>query len=448
MDKDNWPQVIVHADLDAFYASVEQLDDPSLRGLPLLVGPRSGRGVVLTASYEARPYGVGSAMPMVQALRRCPDAVVVPPRFERYQELSAAVMSVFYDYSPHVEAISLDEAFLDMSGTEHIFGDPGQLATSLQQAVFAATGGLTISVGVGVNKYVAKVASGYAKPNGITLVSASEMQAWLAPQPVSRLWGAGPKTQSQLQARGYFTIGDVASAPLTQLKSEFGSMGLRFHELANGRDQRQVARRPVEPVPTNEDPGARWNRPGAGQQRVRSHSISSERTLTTDLADQRAIQAHLARSADRVARRLRRNQWHASGVRVKLKTHDFKSLSRQSRCAPTDSAEDLMSVASRLLTQFEHPGPFRLIGLGVYDLRKVASAPQMDLFAAKSDKRQLEGVLDELSEKFGEGVVQRAKDLTKNTVIHQGLNLDFMQELGADEAPADSTDPEDPDLSP
>jgi len=207
-----WPRIVAHADMDAFYAAVEQLDDPRLRGRPLLVGPPGARGVVLTASYEARPHGVGSAMPMVTARRLCPNAVVVPPRFERYQEVSAAIMRVFADFSPEVEPLSLDEAFLDMTGSEGLFGDPETMGRRLKAAVRDATGGLTVTVGLSAIKYVAKVASGYKKPDGLTVVPPESAKAWLAPMPVSRLWGAGQKTEPRLHALGLRTIGDVADA--------------------------------------------------------------------------------------------------------------------------------------------------------------------------------------------------------------------------------------------
>jgi len=180
-----WPRVIVHADMDAFYAAIEQLDDPALRGRPLLIGPPSARGVVLTASYEARPFGVGSAMPMARARKLCPQALVVPPRFERYQEVSATIMRLFGEFSPHVEPLSLDEAFLDMTGSERLFGSPEQIGLRLKRAVRDATGGLAVSVGISGTKYVAKVASGHGKPDGLTIVAPADAAAWLAPQPVS-----------------------------------------------------------------------------------------------------------------------------------------------------------------------------------------------------------------------------------------------------------------------
>ncbi|HVS23171.1 MAG TPA: DNA polymerase IV, partial [Gammaproteobacteria bacterium] len=201
----DWPRVIVHADMDAFYAAIEQLDDPALRGRPLLIGPPSARGVVLTASYEARPFGVGSAMPMARARRLCPQALVVPPRFERYQEVSQSIMELFASFSPSVEPLSLDEAFLDMTGSERLFGSPEEIGRRLKQAVRDATGGLTASVGISGTKYVAKVASGHAKPDGLTIVAPADAADWLAPQPVRNLWGAGPKTVERLERLGLAT---------------------------------------------------------------------------------------------------------------------------------------------------------------------------------------------------------------------------------------------------
>ncbi|MCA9560920.1 MAG: DNA polymerase IV, partial [Myxococcales bacterium] len=237
---DRWPRIIVHADMDAFYAAIEQLDDPALRGKPILIGGRSNRSVVATASYEARPFGVGSAMPMALALRKCPDAIVVRPRFTRYVEVSRIVMEVFRDFAAKVEPLSLDEAFLDMSGAEGIFGSPTEMGRALKAAVFEATGGLNVSVGVSGTKFVAKVASDFDKPDGLTVVPPADMVDFLAPLPVKRLWGAGPKTVPRLEALGLRTIGDVARAELGWLEAKLGSAGAHFGRLARADDPREV----------------------------------------------------------------------------------------------------------------------------------------------------------------------------------------------------------------
>jgi DNA polymerase IV len=401
----DWPRIVAHADMDAFYAAVEQLDDPSLRGRPLLVGSASARGVVLTASYEARPYGVGSAMPMVTARRLCPDALVVPPRFERYQQISAAIMRAFGEFSPEVEPLSLDEAFIDMTGSERLFGDPQTMGRRLKEAVRAATGGLSASVGVSATKYVAKVASAYQKPDGLTVVPPETAKAWLAPMPVSRLWGAGAKTEPRLLALGLRRIGDVAAADPRLLADKFGKLGLHFYTLAQAQDPRRVD-------------GHR-----------KSKSIGSENTLARDVRDRGEIKLHLRRAADKIARRLRVKGLVASGVGVKLKTADFKSLTRQQHLRePTDVAEQLYMIGVALLDAFNHPGPFRLIGMTAFDLAQSGGVAQAALFDTFGRKRQLEVALDGLAARFGGKVVQRGQDLAESGGAALTPNLDFLDD--------------------
>ena len=389
--------------MDAFYAAVEQLDDPALRGRPLLVGGASPRGVVLTASYEARPFGVGSAMPMVKARRLCPDALIVPPRFERYQEISAAIMRAFGEFSPEVEPLSLDEAFIDMTGAERLFGDPRSVGRRLKEAVRAATGGLSASVGISATKYVAKVASAYEKPDGLTVVPPETAKAWLAPMPVSRLWGAGEKTEPRLHALGLRTIGDVAAADPRLLADKLGKLGLHFYTLSQAQDPRRVD-------------GHRT-----------SKSIGSENTLARDVRDKNEIKLHLRRSADKIARRLRAKGLVASGVAVKLKSADFKSLARQQLLPePTDVAEQLYGVGVDLLDAFQHPGPFRLVGMSAYDLTPVGGIAQSALFDNFGRRRQLEVALDTLAERFGGKIVQRGEELGAGRGLTLTPNLDFL----------------------
>jgi DNA polymerase-4 len=390
--------------MDAFYAAVEQLDDPSLRGKPVLIGPNSQRGVVLTASYEARPYGVGSAMPVAQARRRCPDAIMVQPRFERYQEISQQVMEVFADFSPAVEPLSLDEAFLDMSGTEHMFGSPHSIGRQIKEAVLQATQ-LNISVGVSGTKYVAKVASAHDKPNGLTVVPQDEAAAWLAPMPVERMWGVGKKTAARLHSLGLHTIGEIAALDPNDLAQRIGMVGSHFHQLANAQDPRGVSR-------------------GRG-----AKSIGSDRTLNTDVSSRRDIELHLRRASERVARRVRAKEYVAHGVRVRLKTSEFQMLTRQRRLSkPIDTAEAFMAVACSVLDEFDHPGPFRLVGMTAYDLDWRSQPQQSDLFTDHRS-RDLETTIDGLIERFGSGVVVRAKDLgNAGTVSDMGVNLDFLDD--------------------
>jgi DNA polymerase-4 len=398
----SWPRIVVHADMDAFYAAIEQLDNPDLRGKPILVGPNSHRGVVLTASYEARPFGVGSAMPMAHARRLCPQALIVPPRFGRYREVSARIMRVFEDFSPDVEALSLDEAFLDMTGAEAIFGPPRAIGVKLKAAVRDATG-LAVSVGISGTKYVAKVASGHQKPDGLTVVEPHEAKAWLAPLPVSHLWGVGKKTEPRLHRLGLRTIGDVAAADPRWLGRELGRAGSHFFSLANAEDPRRVDRDRA------------------------SKSIGSEVTLEKDIRDSPELRRHLRRSADEIGARLRRKQILALGVRVKLKTSDFQILTRQLLLTrPTDVADELYLVAVSLLPEFAHKGPFRLVGLAAYELVEQQEKPQLDLFNSGARNRKLETAVDALTKRFGAGVLRRADDIARKPKI--GVNLDFLDD--------------------
>lgn len=433
-----WPRIVLHADMDAFYASVEQLDNPELQGKPVLVGPNSWRGVVLTASYEARPYKVGSAMPVAEARRRCPQAIMVEPRFERYTEISEQVMNIFGDFSPKVEALSLDEAFIDMTGAEGLFGTPEAMGRELKRRVRVATG-LNISVGVSGTKYVAKVASDHDKPNGLTVVHPDAAESWLAPQPVNRLWGVGAKTAPRLNALGLMTIGDIARASPEWLSECLGSAGRHYYELAHARDPRTIAR-------------------GRG-----AKSMGSDRTLAQDVSRREDIVAHLRRGAERIARRMRTKDYVARGVRVRLKTSNFELLSRQRTLSkPVDTADALLEAAVPLLGTFDHAGPFRLVGMAAFDLSwnndpAQPATAQLDLFdslkihkpaarrereataenerltrsAAQSVKegtrRDLEATMDELANRFGGDVLVRASDLgRKHTVMKDGVNLDYL----------------------
>jgi DNA polymerase-4 len=375
--------------MDAFYASVEQHDDPSLRGKPILIGSPGRRSVVSTASYEARPFGVGSAMPMAQARRLCPQAIIVPPRFERYAEVSAVVMGVFGRFSPLVEPLSLDEAFLDMTGAEGLFGPPAAMGEKLRAAVREATG-LTVSVGVSTTKYVAKVASDAKKPDGLTVVPASEVLSFLHPQPVRRLWGVGPKGAEALERLGLHTIGDVARASLALLESELGSLGAHVKALSMGDDPREV-------IPDQE-----------------AKSIGHEETLEIDVVGPEQVKPLLLRAADRVAERLRANSMMAGGLRVKLKGASFRLLTRQKRLTePTSSAKPLYETALTLLDEFPWDEPLRLVGLAAYELAHGLMPTQGDLFTQTETRKhaELDRALDTLRARFGDDAVKRASEL-------------------------------------
>jgi DNA polymerase-4 len=344
-------------------------------------------------------------MPMAKARRLCPSAVIVPPRFDRYQEVSQTIMGVFANFSPEVEAISLDEAFLDMTGADQLFGDPQSMGRRLKDAVREATGGLTASVGLSATKYVAKVASACQKPDGLTVVPTEEAKAWLAPLPVSWLWGAGPKTQARLHQIGLRTIGQVADANPKFLFAKLGRAGLHFYALSHAEDSRPVIGRRS------------------------SKSIGSERTLEKDISGKANIKLHLRRSADVIGRRLREKRYVAFGVGVKLKTTGFQILTRQRRLSePTDVTQRLYSVAVDLLNEFDHPSPFRLVGMVAYDLVSINNRVQLDLFGTSGRQRRLEVAIDELAARFGPNIVYRANDLTQPPGMRLASTLDFLED--------------------
>jgi DNA polymerase-4 len=309
-------------------------------------------------------------------------------------------MDVFGDFSPDVEAISLDEAFLEMTGAEGLFGAPSVMGQKLKAAVREATGGLSISVGASGTKYVAKVASAHRKPDGLTVVPPTEAKDWLAPLPVSRLWGAGRVNEARLHQLGLLTIGDVAVADPDWLSQNLGSTGRHFYALANAEDPRVVANRRA------------------------SKSVGSEHTLAKDVSDRQELKRHLRRSADDIGRRLRRKRIVAFGVRIKLKTANFQLLTRQhQRQEPTDVAEQLYTDAAAILDAFKHPGPFRLVGMAAYDLAPAGETSQFDLFGGGDRQRKLETAIDELADRFGRNVLRRADELNRR---RQSPNLDFL----------------------
>jgi DNA polymerase-4 len=304
--------------------------------------------------------------------------------------------------------LSLDEAFLDMTGSARLFGSPASFGARIKAAVREATRGLTVSVGISGTRYVAKVASGFAKPDGLTIVPPREARDWLAPLPVSSLWGAGPKVAERLRTLGFATIGQVASADPQLLAASFGALGQRFVALANGVDARDVS-------------GSR-----------RAGSLSSERTLNVDIAARADIEAHLRAAADTVARRLRRSARTARGVRLKLKRSDFRIITRQGVLATaTDVGAALFAKAASLLDEVNDPGPFRLVGLAAYELESQDDGAQLELVpAGESRARRLETMLDAVADRFGSGAVRRAADLGRDAGVGVGANLDFLADDG------------------
>ena len=398
-----WPRTILHADMDAFYAAVEQLDDPSLRGKPVIIGSRSRRGVVSTASYEARRFGVRSAMPSVEADRRCPDGIWIAPRMARYVEVSECVREVFERYTPLVEPLSLDEAFLDVSGSISLFGDGPQIAEAIRSAVRGETGGLTVSVGVATSKYVAKVASDLDKPDGLVVCEPGREAEFLAPLPVGRLWGVGKVTRAKLEAFGLSTIGDVQKFGERGLERVVGERGAaHWFALASGRDLR-----PVEPS-------------------RREKTIGHERTFSDDLCDLEACNEVLLQLSAGVGKRLRAHEVLATTVQLKLRLSPFDTVTRRRRLpAASDSDLEIYRVARDLLDKaWPRDRGVRLLGVTGLGLVPSSAPRQGVLFGGEASpepavdqghtspvdpevERALDRALDAIRGRYGDGALRR-----------------------------------------
>lgn len=340
-----WGTPILHADLDAFYASVEVLRDPNLAGRPVLVGGTGPRGVVAAASYEARRFGIHSAMPMARARRLCPEAVVLPPRFDAYGEASTAVMDILRSFTPLVEPLALDEAFLDLSGARRLFGTAVEVGTTIRARVRSETG-LTASVGVGTTKLMAKLASEEAKPDGLLAVEPGTELAFLHPLPVRRLWGVGPKTLARLQRFGVSTVGDLAGLPLETLVGALGqAAGAGLHALAWNRDERRVE-------PDRE-----------------TKSIGQEETFPRDVHEVEPLRQEARRMAERVGGRLRDKGLAGRTVTIKVRYHDFRTITRSATVPePVSASLDIARLALGLLERVELGGGVRLLGVSVRNL--------------------------------------------------------------------------------
>jgi DNA polymerase IV len=378
---------IIHADLDAFYASVEVLDDPSLRGKPVIVGGRPGdRGVVSAASYEARAFGVHSAMPLRTAARRCPQGVFLPVRPDRYRELSERVMRIFADFTPLVEPISLDEAFLDVTASAAALGDGETIGRRIKRRVLDEVG-LVVSVGLATNKLCAKVASDLRKPDAFVVVPPGEEAAFLAPLPIRRLWGVGPQAQAALAEYGIVTIGQLAALPPGTLHRRFGRHGDDLSARARGIDRGEV------------------------QVVHQPKSVGHEHTFDVDSADIGRLEATLLDLAESVASRLRRHDLAAGSVQLKLRYEGFETLTRQAPLArQTRESALLYDAGLRLLRRTLVAGRgVRLIGLTAINL---SDAQQLTLFDAPDRTDRLTRSIDAVRGKFGDRAITRARLLT------------------------------------
>jgi len=380
-------RAVLHVDMDAFYASVEQHDNPRLAGLPVIVGWAGGRGVVTAASYEARPYGVRSAMPMRTALKLCPHAVCVRPRMARYQEVSRTVFGVFREVTPLVEGLSLDEAFLDVTASLELLGGAVAIARRIRLRIRELTG-LTASVGVAPNKLVAKIASDLGKPDGLTVVEPSRVREVLDPLSVRRLPGLGRKTGARVEEAGIHTLGELRTAPDAVLWPLFGRYTAWVRERASGVDERPV-------VPDAEE-----------------KSLSAEDTFEADIGDPRALQTQLARLADLACQRLRRRELVTACIGVKIRRHDFTTFTRQRAIAPATSAGRVIAgVAAELLERWlgAHPGAkLRLLGVVLTELKP---ASQLGLFEQELRGGRVDATLDEARARFGERALRRGNTI-------------------------------------
>jgi DNA polymerase-4 len=375
---------LLHVDMDAFFASVELLEHPELVGKPVIVGHPSARSVVTAATYEARKFGVNSAMPMALALRRCPQAIVLEPHYDRYTKYSGIVMDLFRDITPMVEVLGIDEAFLDVAGARRLMGTPWQIGTLIRERVYAETG-LRCSVGAAATKYVAKLASSRAKPDGLLVVPEADTLAFLHPQPISALWGVGVKTAEKLERLGLRTVGDVADVPADALTRAVGpAMAAHFHALAWGRDPPQVITEHLE------------------------KSIGHERTFERNISDAGELEKEMLRLANAVGVRLRGAGVQARTVALKLRFGDFSTISRSRTLPePTDLGRRLYDEARSLYAESGRAGePVRLLGVRAEQLVGRVSDP--GLWDDDGDWREAEHAVDAITAKFGRSLVRPA----------------------------------------
>ncbi|WP_324653183.1 DNA polymerase IV [Georgenia sp. H159] len=374
---------ILHVDMDAFFAAVELLDRPDLVGRPVIVGGES-RGVVLSATYEARRFGVHSAMPVARARALCPQAVVLPPHHDTYARVSRQVMAILADVTPVMEKVSIDEAFLDVSGARRRLGSPVEIARAVRRRIHSELG-VPASVGVAATKFVAKLASGHAKPDGLLLVPRDATVPFLHSLPVGALWGVGDKTRERLHRHGIDTVAALAAQPVRSLHRVLGvAAGQRLHDLANGRDPRAVEPEHVE------------------------KSVGTETTFAADVTDRATLEAVLLDQAHRTAARLRAAGLVARTVAIKVRFSDFRTITRSRATEATDVAHDVLTVARTLLDDVPlPPGGVRLLGVRVEQLQDAGEGVQLRL-GEEDNRREAETAMDTIRQRFGPGALRPA----------------------------------------
>ena len=382
---------ILHVDMDAFYASVAERDDPSLRGKAVVVGA-GARGVVLSANYAARKYGIRAAMPVGRAKRMAPHAVFVTPDHQRYSEVSAKVMEIFDSFTPLVEPISLDEAFLDVTGVRKLLGTGREIAVEIRRQVEASEG-ITCSVGIAPSKFIAKLASGHCKPNGILEIPADRILNFLHPLPVNAIWGVGPKTAETLERLGLRTVADIANLPRATLIRALGqASGASLYELAWGRDYRDVT--PNEP----------------------DKSISAAETFAQDIDDPEEILQEFLRLTEKAAARLRENGYYAKTISIKVRFADFSTISRSKTLPlPIDSTHDIYEIAKTLYLALNlDRARLRLVGISLDNLSE-AAPEQLLLGAREKGWREADTAIDRAKLRFGGGSVRPGRLIRKSS---------------------------------
>ena len=379
---------IAHLDCDAFYASVEKRDRPELRDKPVIVGG-GVRGVVTTACYVARLHGVGSAMPMYRALKACPDAVVIKPDFAKYTEVSRSIFAMVRELTPLVQTLSLDEAWIDLSGTERLNGGPAALQLILLQQRIEAETGLTVSIGLAPNRFLAKIASELDKPRGFSVIGTANAQALLANKSVRILPGVGPVFGKTLVSDGYAAVGDLAAADVRDLVKRYGETGLRLHDLSHARDARSVN-------PEHDRRG-----------------MSAENTFNTDLTTSEDLESELWALCEKVASKARRDGVASRVIVLKLRRSDFKIITRRKTLPePVQTARALFAVGRELLKP-ELGRPYRLIGIGMADIQDAEDAPDSLFASAETKTLKTETIIDALRAKFGAGAVVAGRALKR-----------------------------------
>jgi len=380
--------MILHVDMDAFYASVEELDNPQLKGRCVVVGGQSKRSVVSAANYAARRFGVHSAMPVFQARKRCPGAIFLPPRIHRYKELSPKIISILREFSPLVEPVSIDEAYVDITGCEKLFGGVREIALSIKERISERLD-LVCSLGAAPNKFLAKIASDMDKPDGLTIIMPEDVDQFIESLPIHKVPGVGKNTHDKLKLMGVKTLGDVKKCPEEVLVRRFGTFGRRLAKLADGIDRSIV-------TPVSE-----------------TKSVSAEETLPEDTENKDVLGKYILKQSEKIGRELRKLGMRARTISVKIKHSDFKQITRSVTIKePTQSSDVIIREAAQLLENYRMPDKTRRIGVGVSNLVSGVEQVQTDIFERDNTKnsnwQKLDKAIDTITDKFGTEIIKRA----------------------------------------